>query len=167
MKHLFQPYVPDSAIASSSNFTYLSENKSLLYKHLTGPLAQYLIWFCPKTISPNLITIIAFICSLIPHLLIQLYSFDNLDTELPAWVCLITGLGQFLYNTLDNMDGKQARRLKVSTALGMLYDHGLDTITGWVIALSFGAILRIGNTAFAFVILIFTSVVEFYVTFLE
>ena len=65
------------------------------------------------------------------------------------------------------MDGKQARRLKASTALGMLFDHGLDTITGYVIALSFGAILRIGNTTFAFVILIFTSIMEFYVTFLE
>merc|ERR1719410_1185267 len=31
-----------------------------------------------------------------------------------------------IYQTLDNMDGKQARRTGSSSALGLLFDHGCD-----------------------------------------
>jgi len=30
-----------------------------------------------------------------------------------------------LYSTFDNVDGRQARRTKSSSALGELFDHGL------------------------------------------
>jgi phosphatidylglycerophosphate synthase len=34
----------------------------------------------------------------------------------------------FVYQNLDNVDGKQARKLKNSTALGMIMDHGCDAL---------------------------------------
>ena len=33
-----------------------------------------------------------------------------------------------MYLTLDSIDGKQARRSKVSSPLGQLFDHGSDSI---------------------------------------
>ncbi len=34
----------------------------------------------------------------------------------------------FIYMTLDNCDGKQARKTGNSSALGLLFDHGLDCL---------------------------------------
>ena len=36
--------------------------------------------------------------------------------------------GSGLIQTLDNCDGKQARKLGLSTPLGMMFDHGVDSL---------------------------------------
>jgi ethanolaminephosphotransferase len=41
---------------------------------------------------------------------------------------LIFGLCVFIYYTMDNVDGKQARRTGNSTPLGMCMDHGCDAL---------------------------------------
>lgn len=40
-----------------------------------------------------------------------------------------TALGLFLYQSLDAIDGKQARRTKSSSPLGELFDHGCDSVS--------------------------------------
>lgn len=45
------------------------------------------------------------------------------------WACLLTAIGLFLFQTLDAIDGKQARRTGSSSPLGQLFDHGLDGIS--------------------------------------
>ena len=42
---------------------------------------------------------------------------------------LLTGLGIFLYQSLDAIDGKQARRTNSSSPLGELFDHGCDSVS--------------------------------------
>ena len=42
---------------------------------------------------------------------------------------LSCGLGLFIYQTLDAIDGKQARRTGNSNALGELFDHGCDSLS--------------------------------------
>lgn len=41
---------------------------------------------------------------------------------------LFFGVCVFVYYTIDNLDGKQARRTKSSTPLGMCMDHGCDVL---------------------------------------
>lgn len=59
----------------------------------------------------------------------------------PSWFFFIVALNLWLYQTLDNIDGKQARRTGTSSALGELFDHGCDSLflllTGmpWFIAM--------------------------------
>jgi phosphatidylglycerophosphate synthase len=38
-------------------------------------------------------------------------------------------MGLFIYQTLDAIDGKQARRTGSSNALGELFDHGCDSMS--------------------------------------
>lgn len=45
------------------------------------------------------------------------------------WFGLVIGLLHFTYITLDNVDGKQARRTGSSSPLGQMFDHGCDAIT--------------------------------------
>lgn len=45
------------------------------------------------------------------------------------WVYFFTATMMFIYQTLDAVDGKQARRTNNSTPLGQLFDHGCDAFT--------------------------------------
>ena len=48
---------------------------------------------------------------------------------LPTWVYLFGAFALFMYQTLDAIDGKQARRTGTSGPLGQLFDHGCDAMT--------------------------------------
>lgn len=41
----------------------------------------------------------------------------------------LTGFGLFIYQSLDAIDGKQARRTGSSSPLGELFDHGCDSVS--------------------------------------
>ena len=51
------------------------------------------------------------------------------------------------------ISGKQARRIKASSPLGELSDHGCDAIASTILVLFECQILRLGNTYFAIGIL--------------
>ena len=53
----------------------------------------------------------------------------KLDGDIPSWCFFFASLALFAYNTLDSIDGKQARRTKSSSPLGQLFDHGCDSFS--------------------------------------
>lgn len=54
----------------------------------------------------------------------------------PRWSFFACALGLFIYQSLDAIDGKQARRTNSSSPLGELFDHGCDSIsTGRLISI--------------------------------
>lgn len=68
--------------------------------------------------------------------LIQLATFlsitnisPSLVLQAPTWAFLLSALGLFIYQSLDAIDGKQARRTNSSSALGELFDHGCDAVS--------------------------------------
>lgn len=63
------------------------------------------------------------------------YSPDGRQ-EPPRWACFLCGLGLFIYQSLDAIDGKQARRTNSSSPLGELFDHGCDSISTVFVAVS-------------------------------
>ena len=46
----------------------------------------------------------------------------------PRWAYLLCAIGIFVYQTLDGIDGPQARRTGTSSPLGEYFDHGCDAI---------------------------------------
>ncbi|EEA06032.1 CDP-alcohol phosphatidyltransferase domain-containing protein [Cryptosporidium muris RN66] len=87
---------------------------------------DYFVKSLPETLPPNGLTILGFICSFLSILILLVYS-PSLDQRLLLPSTLAIVLLLFLYQTLDAADGKQARRLKLSSPLGQLLDHGLDS----------------------------------------
>ncbi|KAH8384636.1 hypothetical protein KR093_003774 [Drosophila rubida] len=65
----------------------------------------------------------------------QLYSPNGVEPP-PRWTCFLCALGLFIYQSLDSIDGKQARRTNTSSPLGELFDHGCDSISTIFVALS-------------------------------
>lgn len=49
--------------------------------------------------------------------------------QAPRWAFFLCGVGLFAYQSLDAIDGKQARRTGTSSPLGELFDHGCDSIS--------------------------------------
>ncbi|CAE6462433.1 unnamed protein product [Rhizoctonia solani] len=77
--------------------------------------------------APNLITLSGLSFVLINVTCIALYEPD-LKTPGPTWLYLSFALGLFLYQTFDNVDGRQARKTGTSSPLGHVFDHGIDTL---------------------------------------
>lgn len=46
----------------------------------------------------------------------------------PRWLYFTWAIGLFIYQSLDAIDGKQARRTGTSGPLGELFDHGCDAL---------------------------------------
>jgi ethanolaminephosphotransferase len=56
----------------------------------------------------------------------------------------------FVYQNLDNLDGKQARKTSIflsisdsSSPLGMLFDHGTDALASFLISLQVLTLLQL------------------------
>lgn len=50
-----------------------------------------------------------------------------------------------IYRILDEMDGKQARKTGNSSPLGLLFDHGCDSITAAVFTIMILKCMQCGN----------------------
>lgn len=78
----------------------------------------------------------------IPHLVLMFYCSD-LKQKAPSWVYLLNGVGLLCYMIMDNLDGKQARRLGASSPLGHLFDHGCDALNVTIAGLTMVATIRL------------------------
>ena len=111
------------------DFKYKGSVDSLYYKLVQSPLCDWIAEKLPMWLAPNLITLAGFSLTFSCKLL-MLYLY-GLSTEGPVdnWYCYLLGVSYFIYSTLDNVDGKQARRTGSGSPLGMLFDHGCDAMT--------------------------------------
>ncbi|XP_060788652.1 choline/ethanolaminephosphotransferase 1a [Neoarius graeffei] len=106
---------------------YSSEGKSLL-EPLLQPFWCWLVERVPLWVAPNLITSIGLALNITTTLLLA-YHCPTATEQAPTWVYLSCAVGLFLYQSLDAIDGKQARRTNSSTPLGELFDHGCDSLS--------------------------------------
>ena len=89
---------------------------------------EWVISMFPKTIAPNAITFIGWLLIIISEIIMMCHSI-KFDREIPSWCFFFTSFAIFAYQTLDAIDGKQARRTESSSPLGQLFDHGCDSFT--------------------------------------
>ncbi|KAL8426401.1 hypothetical protein Efla_006233 [Eimeria flavescens] len=85
----------------------------------------------------------------------------------PSWVYLANLVLLFLYQTLDAVDGKQARRTNTSTPLGQLFDHGCDSFSTVFAALSVLGTLRVGLSVASFMLIAILQMQLFIYTWWE
>ena len=109
-----------------SNYKYSSLDKSPLSKYVLNPyywtpLAEYL----PVYLHANMVTLLGLMGIIV--ILIITYIVDGLDGRY-TWLSWACAIGIWFYSTMDNLDGKQARRTMTSSPLGELVDHGCDAV---------------------------------------
>ena len=75
-----------------------------------------------------------------------LSQFPADPPQAPPWVYYSFAFGLFMYQTFDNVDGKQARRTGTSSGLGELFDHGIDSLNCTLASLLETAAMGLGTS---------------------
>eukprot|EP01017_Pseudomicrothorax_dubius_P043837 TRINITY_DN7360_c0_g2_i2.p1 TRINITY_DN7360_c0_g2~~TRINITY_DN7360_c0_g2_i2.p1 ORF type:complete len:330 (-),score=64.58 TRINITY_DN7360_c0_g2_i2:333-1322(-) len=149
---LIRDYLNEDEEKKMVNYKYKGADYSILYKYVLSPMAEWVLnTFIPLSLAPNVITMISFACTVIPHIIIGFYVNWGVTGYVPAWLCIITGVLKSLYSTLDNCDGKQARRTKSSSPLGTLFDHGCDAMNVTITYISVATVLQFDASATAII----------------
>ncbi|KAA1087498.1 hypothetical protein PGT21_032644 [Puccinia graminis f. sp. tritici] len=74
-------------------------------------------------------------------------GLSNFQAKCPSgWLYLSFALGLWIYQSLDAIDGKQARRTGTSGPLGELFDHGCDALNTTLGAILASASLNLGHS---------------------
>lgn len=76
----------------------------------------------------------------------------GLEESPNRFFCILSAIGTMVYQTMDNMDGKQARKTGTSSPLGMIFDHGFDSVNSFMQAMTFSRVFFAGNIWSAFII---------------
>ena len=130
-------YLTHNAVERLPNYQYNGADLSLLYKHVLSPLAGWCVDHAtPTWLAPNAITLIGLCWMITSYCVVWYYcpglyeanTDMNSDYAVPSVIFLLNGCAMLIYQTLDNMDGKQARKTGSSSPLGLLFDHGCDAI---------------------------------------
>lgn len=96
-------------------------------------------------LAPNMVTLLGFFLIIANVGVVQLYIPDLIGPG-PTWVYWSFALALWGYSTMDNIDGKQARRTGTSSGLGELFDHGIDSLNCTLASLLETAAMGFGPT---------------------
>ena len=127
-------YITSQGELNLLEYKYSGSDSSYFYKYVHSPLAEFIVARLPRWLAPNVITLLAFSHSLLAYVLI------NGETVEP-WKWVLSGYLYWTYAVLDNMDGKQARRLQASSPLGLVLDHGCDALVTVMMSINMQKIL--------------------------
>ncbi|OHS96361.1 Cholinephosphotransferase 1 [Tritrichomonas foetus] len=149
-------------IENMKKHKYNGTDNSILGTLFLRSFWNWLVEFFPKSVAPNTITFIGFLIEFVTFVIT--FSLSHCLTEkIPSWACILNGIGLFTYQTLDNLDGRQARRTGTSSPLGQFFDHGCDALTGVFIMIKVAATLNMGSNMITF-IWVFTMGIGFVLT---
>lgn len=101
--------------------------------------------FLPLWLAPNMVTLIGFLF-IIGNVALQQTMDPDLVGPLYPWVSYSYAFGVWAYSTMDNIDGKQARRTGTSSGLGELFDHGIDSLNCTLASLLEASAMGLGAT---------------------
>jgi ethanolaminephosphotransferase len=140
-------YLTPDARQELPKYQYRGCDKSLVYHYILSPLAASCVdHLVPRNVAPNSITLFGLVWMMTAYGIYWWYApalevVDEEASPLPRWIFLWNAIAMLAYQTLDNMDGKQARRTGSSSPLGLLFDHGCDAVNSifgsanWIIGM--------------------------------
>jgi ethanolaminephosphotransferase len=142
-------FLNSEGAAALPKFQYNGTDNSLIYKYILSPLAGFFVDNAtPTWLAPNAITLTGLMFMVASYCIFYYYcpSIDSCSVEHggippPSWIFVFNAAAMVIYQTLDNMDGKQARKTGSASPLGLLFDHGIDAANSifgsvnWIIAM--------------------------------
>jgi ethanolaminephosphotransferase len=122
-------FISAAGVANLKFYKYTGDDRSFLGRLVLFQLYGWMAYQCPLWLAPNLLTLAGLLCNLLALLLCGLFVVPMFGgAAVPPSPAVLVAVGSllWLYQALDNMDGKQARRTGSSSALGELFDHVCD-----------------------------------------
>lgn len=140
-EHLVSPYISEQAKNNLQKYKPSTQQDYSIISKLLNPYWNYVSSLIPNYVAPNTITLVGFIAVVVSYVMTVTAVHQNWNlkksgeisneqegTGLPSYIYLINVLTLFWYQTMDAIDGKQARKTGTSSPLGELFDHGCDSI---------------------------------------
>ena len=154
-------YITDKGLENLMNYKYRSCAWTP-YEHIINNWWMVALKMMPLWMAPNLITLLA-LCAIFMVILTGMFLeyLNGSAFECPWWYAYLASFAFFLYQTLDAIDGKQARRTQNSSPLGQLFDHGCDALNTIFINYISARVLNI-NTSENISIVIYCNMICFY-----
>lgn len=158
-------YIDQPGLERLRKYKYVSVGSTPIDR-LLNPFWNIVVSWIPVWVSPNLLTLMGFASTLLCMAITCIYT-PTLKEAPPSWVYLANLILLFVYQTLDAVDGKQARRTNTSTPLGQLFDHGCDSFSTVFAALSVLGTVRVGISVAAFMLIAILQMQLFIYTWWE
>ena len=149
-------------LENMKRFKYSSTDDSLMYNKCMSPCLNKVVNYLPTWLAPNLITLISLFFNIFASVISYLDGGFDFSFRLKRSTCFVIGIFQLIYQLLDNIDGKQARRTGNSTPFGMLMDHGCDVFTNIFTAYNLSKLLLLGNDSYFSYSVFFGLILGFY-----
>ncbi|CCW63283.1 unnamed protein product [Phytomonas sp. EM1] len=118
-------YIPPEYLGNLRKHKYSGCDRSIVSRYLMQSYWNFVVGLIPMTVASNMITFIGFIVGLSSSIPVLYYYYIQ-NAVYPSWVWYYAAASVFFYQTMDAIDGKQARRTGTSSPLGELFDHGCD-----------------------------------------
>ncbi|KAJ5731434.1 uncharacterized protein N7483_005942 [Penicillium malachiteum] len=122
-----QDSLSDEALLPLKSYKYSSVDKSPISNYILKHYWNAFVELLPMWIAPNMVTLLGFLF-IVGNVFLIVFLIPDLLGPGPSWLYFSFALGMWMYSTLDNVDGKQARRTGTSSGLGELFDHGIDSL---------------------------------------
>jgi len=139
-------YVTEKNLKALDKYKYVGNDRSIL-----APYFQYwwrfAVNYLPEWLAPNTVTLIG-LFFMIASYFVNVYYCPNVKGIAPAWTYLFHAFCVFMYQTLDALDGKQARKTYSSSPLGELFDHGCDALTTSFLAIVTTSTMQFGTNGY-------------------
>jgi len=122
---------------SAKKYDYVCIEKSVLYPWLKKFLWAPAMPLVPRDLAPNSMTLIGNGMAWLAFIILLVMDPAN------RLLFLIPAFLNFMYLSLDNMDGMQARRSQRSSPLGEFLDHWADSFISTMMVFGFGIATRL------------------------
>ena len=137
-------YISPAGLANLRHYKYHCVDRSLVAYYVGQPFWNWCVTLLPSWMAPNLVTLVGLCCMLLSYAVVA-FHLPRCTGILPPWACVLAAVCTFAYQTLDAIDGKQARRTGSSSPLGELFDHGCDAVTTAVMSMALAATADMGG----------------------
>ncbi|OAX83225.1 hypothetical protein ACJ72_02425 [Emergomyces africanus] len=140
-----QESLSEDALSHLKTYKYSSVDKSFISRYILKHYWNAFVELLPLWLAPNMVTLIGFMF-IVGNLILLEIVVPDLVGPAPSWVYYSFAMGVWMYSTMDNVDGKQARRTGTSSGLGELFDHGIDSLNCTLASLLHVAAMGQGST---------------------
>jgi phosphatidylglycerophosphate synthase len=159
---IYKKLFNEETLDNIQNYKFSAQDHSLVYNNITSPLMNKLVTKFPDWLAPNVITLTGFSLVWLSSFLFHIYSSWSGTETIPGFVLISGGILCYIYHLLDLCDGKQARRTGNSTPLGLLVDHGCDSIVTFLLTIMMTSTLKLADDPINYFYVFTVSVIPFY-----
>ncbi|KAL7270573.1 hypothetical protein RUND412_006707 [Rhizina undulata] len=138
-------FLGEDQLIHLKSYRYQSVDKSLISQYILKHYWNFMVELLPRWLAPNLVTLLGFGFILTNVICLEIFMPDLVGPG-PAWLYYSFAFGLWAYSTMDNIDGKQARRTGSSSPLGELFDHGIDSLNCTLASLCETACMGLGTS---------------------